>query len=135
MNWGEVQEGEFVAAGAFGSVSRARYRNKDVVVKRLLTLEQMSEPEMFSSFLKECWAMSFLQHECIIRLEAISMDPLCMILEYMSLRDMRHFVDHYQLPPWSLRLKVLLDVARGMAYAHEQFPPLVHRDLSCVTSE
>ena len=52
-----------------------------------------------------------------------------MIIEFMNLRDLRHFLDHFVLPPWTLRLKILMDVSRGMAYAHEQFPAIVHRDL------
>lgn len=129
IHWPDMEQGEFIAAGAFGSVSHGRYRGVDVVVKRMLTLEQMSEPEMYNSFLKECWAMSFLQHECIIQLLGISLEPLCMVMELMTLRDLRHFLDNYHEIPWSWRLKLLMDVARGMAYAHEQFPPIVHRDL------
>lgn len=129
VQWNEVEEGEFIAAGAFGSVTRGKYRNNDIVIKRMLTLEQMSQPEMYTSFLKECWAMSFLQHECIIKMIGISLEPLCMILEYMNSKDLRNFLDHHELPPWSLRLKILMDVARGMAYAHEQFPVIIHRDL------
>lgn len=125
----DVEEGAFIAAGAFGSVTSGRYKGKDVVVKRMLTLEQISQPEMYSSFLKECWAMSFLNHDCIIHMVGISLEPLCMIIEFMNLRDLRHFLDHFSLPPWSLRLKILMDVSRGMSYAHEQFPSIVHRDL------
>ncbi len=129
VNMHEVEEGTFIAAGAFGSVSMARYRNKDVVVKRMLTLEQISQPEMYNSFLKECWAMSFLHHECIIEMIGISLEPLCIVIEYMNMRDLRYFLDHFTLPPWTLRLKILMDVSRGMAYAHEQFPAICHRDL------
>ncbi len=125
----DVEDGEFIAAGAFGSVSSGRYKGQDIVVKRMLTLEQISQPEMYSSFLKECWAMSFLNHDCIIHMVGISLEPLCMVIEFMNLRDLRHFLDHSCLPPWSLRLKILMDVSRGMAYAHEQFPAIVHRDL------
>ena len=134
VNWADVEEGEFIAAGAFGSVSKGLLKGKDVVVKRMISLEQMSEPEMYNSFLKECWAMSFLKHECIIQMLGISLEPLCMILEYMNMRDLRHFLDHYELPPWSLRLKILLDLSRGMAYAHEQFPAIIHRDLKSPVS-
>jgi hypothetical protein len=125
----DVEEGDFLAAGAFGSVSLGRYKDEAIVVKRMLTLEQISQPEMYSSFLKECWAMSFLNHDCIIHMVGISLEPLCMVIEFMNLRDLRHFLDHFCLPPWSLRLKILMDVSRGMSYAHEQFPSIVHRDL------
>lgn len=30
---------------------------------------------------------------------------------------------------WSTRLKVALDVARGMFFLHKQTPPIIHRDL------
>jgi hypothetical protein len=129
VNMAEVDEGNFIAAGAFGSVTNARYQGKDVVVKRMLTLEHISQPEMYSSFLKECWAMSFLHHECIIEMVGISLEPLCIVIEYMNQRDLRFFLDHFALPPWPLRLKILMDVSRGMAYAHEQFPRVIHRDL------
>ncbi|XP_047979240.1 receptor-like cytoplasmic kinase 176 [Salvia hispanica] len=34
----------------------------------------------------------------------------------------------YQSLPWSRRIKIAIDIARGLSYLHEQDIPIIHRD-------
>lgn len=54
---------------------------------------------------------------------------MSMVLEYMELGDLRRFLDEHPDISWPLRISLLCDVAEGMAYAHGQWPPIVHKDL------
>ncbi|KAL6069141.1 Myotubularin-like phosphatase domain [Balamuthia mandrillaris] len=61
---------------------------------------------------------------------------LYMILEYMSLGDLYHFIHDEEgrygktyLPNWSFVLKLCRDIALGVTFMHRHTPPIIHRDL------
>jgi serine/threonine protein kinase len=73
----------------------------------------------------------------------VSLSPaLRMVLEFLEHGDLYSFlhpeVDSLhegisQIPqqdfPWSLRIRILLDIATGMNYLQSREPPIIHRDL------
>jgi len=80
---------------------------------------------------------SCLDHPNLVRLIGICLAPsLRMILEYLPAGDLCKFL-HPTLGssidpqdfPWSLRLRMALDIAKGMQYLQSREPPVVHRDL------
>jgi hypothetical protein len=53
----------------------------------------------------------------------------CVPLTFAWKGDLRYFLDTRGEVSWSVRLRLLNDAAQGMAFAHGQRPPLIHKDL------
>ena len=99
-----------------------------------------------SEFVKECQLMSTLHHPNIVqflgvtffpgsRLPALVMERLLTSLHDLLDPDPDTPTPRDAVPPlaffsMALKCSVLQDVARGLAYLHDQLPPIIHRDLS-----
>ena len=67
------------------------------------------------------------------------MNPVCLVTEYChngNLFDLLHETvddkrgEHYAVQiPWQRRIRIALDVARGMNFLHTSTPVIIHRDL------
>lgn len=116
-----------IARGAYGIVYGAEYEGRRVVAKQLLESETSTA---YQELLRECWMMSFLDHAHIIRLIGVVVSPLTIVMELMNGGDLRAFLTehHASLSPF-VQIKLLIDVASGMNYAHTQNPPVIHMDL------
>ncbi|KAK3696940.1 hypothetical protein RRG08_023133 [Elysia crispata] len=119
---------EVVGKGAFGVVSRAKWRGKDVAVKRI---ETESEKVAFMQELKQ---LSRVNHPNIVRLYGACREhPVCLVMEYAeggSLYNVLH--GSGQQPNYSAAhaMSWCLQCARGVEYLHNMKPKaLVHRDL------
>ena len=142
--------GTRIGAGAYGSVEEvtvpvgaaAKMIHEIFQDRSEIPLDEIDKAS--TQFVKECQLMSTLRHPNIVqflgvcffqgsRLPALVMERLL-----TSLHDL--LVPDTQPPPgapralsfFSLDLKccVLHNVASGLAYLHQQMPPIIHRDLS-----
>uniref|UniRef100_A0A0B6ZJ47 Mitogen-activated protein kinase kinase kinase 7 n=1 Tax=Arion vulgaris TaxID=1028688 RepID=A0A0B6ZJ47_9EUPU len=128
IDFQELKFLEIVGKGAFGVVSRAKWRNKDVAVKRI---ETESEKKAFMQELKQ---LSRVNHPNIVRLYGACREhPVCLVMEYAeggSLYNVLH--GSGQQPDYTAAHAVswCLQCARGVEYLHNMKPKaLVHRDL------
>jgi len=81
-----------------------------------------------AEFVKEIEAHQVLRHPCVVQLIGLCLDPLCVITEWMSRGSLYSILQDTKTPlPLSLRLKIALQIAEGMAYIHSC--NLLHRDL------
>ena len=57
----------------------------------------------------------------------------CLVLEYMDAGALDKRLGNTKLPTlqWRQRARIILHVARGLAYMHSLNPPVVHRDIKC----
>ena len=133
--YGRVDEVAFPVAAAAKTVY-AFLQESDGTVEDL--------PKAASEFVKECQLMSTLRHQNIVqflgvtffpgsRLPALVMERLLTSLHDLLAPDTsppRDAVPPLAFFSMALKCSVLQDVARGLAYLHEQSPPIIHRDLS-----
>jgi serine/threonine protein kinase len=131
IQWNEISDVRELGSGAYGSVQKGMLQGSPVAIKQVHSAEMLalSRPQTFALFLQECWAMNFLQHPKIITLVGVCFQPMSMVLEFMELGDLRKFLDGHPDLAWPTRISLLSDIAEGMAYAHSQWPPIIHKDL------
>ncbi|KAK7479642.1 hypothetical protein BaRGS_00029108 [Batillaria attramentaria] len=126
--YSELEFGEIVGKGAFGVVSRAKWRGKDVAVKRI---ETESEKKAFMQELKQ---LSRVSHPNIVCLYGACREhPVCLVMEYAeggSLYNVLHGSGPQPQYTAAHAMSWLLQCARGVEYLHGMKPKaLIHRDL------
>ncbi|XP_076898769.1 putative receptor-like protein kinase At1g80640 [Bidens hawaiensis] len=125
-------EDNIIGHGAFGSVYKACFNDHFLAaVKRI----HVSGPDAHRGFENEISCLSRIQHQNIVNLlgYCIHGETRFLVYEMMhngSLESQLHGPSHGTSLSWQQRMKVALDIARGLEYLHERCtPPVIHRDL------
>ncbi|XP_010448559.1 PREDICTED: serine/threonine-protein kinase CTR1-like isoform X2 [Camelina sativa] len=132
VSWNELHIKERVGAGSFGTVHRAEWHGSDVAVK-ILSIQDFHD-EQFREFLREVAIMKRVRHpNVVLFMGAVTERPrLSIITEYLprgSLFRLIHRPASGELLDQRRRLRMALDVAKGLNYLHCLNPPVVHWDL------
>ena len=59
-------------------------------------------------------------------------DPTALVTEFVSYGSLYKFLQREDAPQklhWAMRMKILIDVAQGVAFMHSLSPQIIHRDL------
>lgn len=136
IRWSEIEVDERIGVGGFAIVYHGMYRGCEVAVKKL-RVSRMSA-KAIRDFHSEVVLMRALRHPNIVIFMGLVMDPVCLVTEYChngNLFDLLHDTvdeneEHYAVQiPWQRRVRIALDVARGMNFLHTSTPIIIHRDL------
>ncbi|XP_019088772.1 PREDICTED: serine/threonine-protein kinase CTR1-like isoform X2 [Camelina sativa] len=132
VSWSELHIKERVGAGSFGTVHRAEWHGSDVAVK-ILSIQDFHD-DQFREFLREVAIMKRVRHpNVVLFMGAVTERPrLSIITEYLprgSLFRLIHRPASGELLDQRRRLRMALDVAKGLNYLHCLNPPVVHWDL------
>ncbi|KAL7222400.1 hypothetical protein ACSBR1_024152 [Camellia fascicularis] len=126
------QENNVLGEGGFGRVYKACFSDTFLAaVKRLRGISHDAERE----FENEMDWLSKIKHQNIVSLlgYCIHGETRFLVYEMMhngSLESQLHGPSHGSSLTWHLRMKIALDVARGLEFLHEHCnPPIIHRDL------
>ena len=132
-----LERKELIGSGSFGNVYRAELDGKPVAVKILhehYFREPHSNNECLKKFEAECKILQELQHENVVTLLDFIIShksPPMLITEVLDCDLGKHIRNcHPGKIPFSETVSIMLDVAEGLAYLHQQNPPIVHRDLA-----
>ncbi|KAJ8773314.1 hypothetical protein K2173_028491 [Erythroxylum novogranatense] len=130
--WDDLHIKERVGAGSFGTVHRAEWHGSDVAVK-VLTVQDFHDDQL-REFLREVAIMKRVRHpNVVLFMGAVTKRPhLSIVTEYLprgSLYRLIHRPAAGEMLDERRRLRVALDVARGINYLHCLKPPIVHWDL------
>jgi len=131
--------------GAYGKVYKVKYGGAILAAKkihRILIDDDVSSQEKQSvvdSFISECEHCSLLNHPNIVKFLGICNPPSktkssnvpVMVMELLD-ESLTAYVERKRPEDvnFSVKVSILLDVARGLSYLHAQDPAVVHRDLS-----
>ncbi|KAK1616186.1 hypothetical protein QYE76_021703 [Lolium multiflorum] len=130
ISWEDLEIGDRIGLGSYGEVYHADWNGTEVAVKKFL--DQDVSGVALEQFKCEVRIMSRLRHPNVVLFLGYVTHPpnLSILTEYLprgSLYRLLHrpnsIVDETQ------RLKMALDVAKGMNYLHSSHPTIVHRDL------
>eukprot|EP00742_Colponemidia_sp_Colp-10_P007229 GILJ01007769.1.p1 GENE.GILJ01007769.1~~GILJ01007769.1.p1 ORF type:complete len:1687 (-),score=295.75 GILJ01007769.1:212-5272(-) len=126
----QIRLGEKVGAGAFSEVYQASWRGTDVAVKKLNVQE--INPVALRDITREVSTMIRLRHPNLVLFMGANLKqaPLCVVTEYCAGGNLFDLLHLSKVPlSWRQRVKMALDIARGMNYLHTCTPLIIHRDL------
>ncbi|KAL6980046.1 mitogen-activated protein kinase kinase kinase [Sarracenia purpurea var. burkii] len=130
IRWKDLQIGERIGIGSYGEVYRADWNGTEVAVKKFMN--QDISGDALAQFKCEVEIMLRLRHpNVVLFMGAVTRPPnLSILTEYLprgSLYKLLHRSNN-QLDE-RRRVRMALDVAKGMNYLHTSHPTIVHRDL------
>uniref|UniRef100_A0A7N0ZXQ5 non-specific serine/threonine protein kinase n=2 Tax=Kalanchoe fedtschenkoi TaxID=63787 RepID=A0A7N0ZXQ5_KALFE len=130
IRWEDLNLREKIGQGSYAVVYRGIWNGSDVAIKVFVGNDQLEET--LPDYRKEINIMRRLRHPNVLLFmgAVYSKERLAIITEYMprgSLFKTLH--KNSQMMDIKRRLRMALDVAKGMNYLHRLNPPIVHRDL------
>ena len=124
---GKYEIRRVIARGGFGTV----YQGWDPLIKRQVAVKTCSSPdaEIRRRFEREAQIAGNLDHPCIVRVFDFGVDKgfPYLVQEFLSGTDLDSLIEsgsHITAPE---KLLILLQIARGLEYAHGQ--GVIHRDI------
>lgn len=128
--WEEITLGERIGLGSYGEVYRGDWHGTEVAVKKFL--DQDISGDALEEFRSEVRIMKRLRHpNVVLFMGAVTRAPnLSIVTEFLPRGSLYRLIHrpNSQLDERK-RLRMALDVARGMNYLHTSTPVIVHRDL------
>ncbi|KAJ9180154.1 hypothetical protein P3X46_008433 [Hevea brasiliensis] len=128
--WEDLVIGERIGLGSYGEVYHADWNGTEVAVKKFL--DQDFSGAALAEFKREVRIMRRLRHpNVVLFMGAVTRPPnLSIITEFLPRGSLYRILHrpHCQIDE-KRRIKMALDVARGMNCLHASIPTIVHRDL------
>jgi serine/threonine protein kinase len=125
----ELEIGQRIGGGGFAIVFEGRWKGKHVALKTLF--DPRVGEKLKQEFMDELHVMSSLSHpNCVDLYAANTRPPKLVIVMELCDRSLYQFL-HQTKEPLSqeLAMQMARDTASGLAYLHEQSPPIIHRDI------
>ena len=124
----KIQLGRQLGKGSFGTVYEGTWKYRSVAVK---CYEGTRLPERAAAEVRhEVSIMLRLDHECLVRFFGLVQEdshPAMLVMEYGAGGSLYDYLHSHQDIPWQVRLRLASELARGLAYLHEE--KIVHRDI------
>ena len=147
---GVTRTGKAIGRGSYGDVVEVAIPGALCAAKKIHDWLTKQDPDWLAKevadsnvqkFLSECTMMSRLRHPHIVQFLGLWFDAdssLYLVMEKMmtSLHNILEPDDHKSTTtaplniPLGVKVSILQDIARGLAFLHKQSPPVIHRDLS-----
>ncbi|KAK7347802.1 hypothetical protein VNO80_22341 [Phaseolus coccineus] len=121
-----------LGSGGFGPVYQGKLADGRLVAVKTLSLDKSQQGE--KEFLAEVRMITSIQHKNLVRLIGCCTDgpQKILVYEYMKNRslDLIIYGKSDQFLNWNTRFQIILGVARGLQYLHEDSQlRIVHRDI------
>ncbi|KAG5113962.1 hypothetical protein JHK82_037231 [Glycine max] len=121
-----------IGEGGFGPVYRGKLSSRqEIAVKRL----SKTSKQGISEFMNEVGLVAKFQHRNLVSVlgGCTQGDERMLVYEYMANSSLDHFIFdavHRKLLKWRKRYEIILGVARGLLYLHQDSNlTIIHRDL------
>ena len=122
-----VDEEQEIGRGAYGTVNVATFRGTKVAAKRLH--KEISSPYYVSTFKREMDMAGRCRHPNLLQFIGATEDGDFIILTEIMDTSLRAAMGNKLIEDDHV-VSICLDVAQGLNYLHENYPPILHRDVS-----
>ncbi|KAI0499860.1 hypothetical protein KFK09_018068 [Dendrobium nobile] len=130
IRWEDLVLGEEIGEGSFGVVYRGHWIGSDVAIKVYTRMDYRES--VLLDYKKEIAIMKKLRHPNVLLFmgAVYSIERLAIVTEHLPRGSLfRTLHKNKQILDLRRRLRMALDVVRGMNYLHRRKPPIIHRDL------
>ncbi|KAL9251971.1 Serine/threonine-protein kinase EDR1-like protein [Drosera capensis] len=130
IHWEDLRIGDRIGIGSHGEVYHADWNGTEVAVKKFL-FQNLSE-DVLIQFRSEAELMIRLNHPNVVLFKgAVNRPPnLSILTEFLPRGSLYKLLHRSSVQiDENMRMKMALDVAKGMNYLHTSHPTIVHRDL------
>ncbi|XP_043705300.1 U-box domain-containing protein 52-like [Telopea speciosissima] len=130
ISWEDLHLGDEIGQGSFATVYRGIWNGSDVAIKLYFASEY--HEGILLDYKKEIGIMQRLRHPNVLLFmgAVYSAERLAIVTEFLPRGSLFKTLHRNNLIlDMRRRLRMALDVARGMNYLHNRNPPIVHRDL------
>lgn len=129
LSWEDVERGEVLGAGTFGTVIAARWKGTDVAIKLWVpTPHDSSDDQSETRLLSEAALLMRLRHPNILQFFGVLSPPRAIVME-RGLHTLSSLLVEQPWLPWSRCLELLQGVVAGAEFLHSYTPPIIHGDL------
>ncbi|CAI9261406.1 unnamed protein product [Lactuca saligna] len=128
--WEDIQIGGRIGIGSFGEVYRSEWNGTEVAVKKFMN--QDLSGDALTQFKGEVEIMLRLRHpNVVLFMGAVTRPPnLSILTEFLPRGSLFKLLHRSSIQvDEKRRMRMALDVAKGMNYLHTSNPVIVHRDL------
>ena len=131
LSWEDVERGEVLGAGTFGTVIAARWKGTDVAIKLWVpTPHDSSDDQSETRLLSEAALLRRLRHPNILQFFGVLPPPRAIVME-RGVCALSELLVKQPWLPWSRCLELLQGVVAGAEFLHSYTPPIIHGDLKC----
>lgn len=122
-----------IGQGAFGTVYKALYHEREVAVK-IMQFGELSNKELalnaFNEFQKEVSVMSMLDHPNIVKFHGLCTEPFAIVMECLYLGNLFDLIQtKAHIITNQLGTRIAFDISKAMCLLHSINPPIIFRDL------
>ena len=125
--FGRYEVVERIGGGGFSEV----FRGLDPVLGRPVAIKacRSASPEVRRRFAREAEIVARLDHPNVTTVYdfGVDGDVAYLVQELLGGEDLQRLLERPELPPFAARVGMLIEIARGLAYAHDR--GVVHRDV------
>ncbi|KAH9322334.1 hypothetical protein KI387_016973, partial [Taxus chinensis] len=128
--WEDLVIGERIGLGSYGEVYHADWNGTEVAVKKFL--DQDFSGDALEEFRSEVRIMRRLRHpNVVLFMGAVTRPPnLSIVTEFLPRGSLYRLIHRPNIQiDEKRRIRMALDVAKGMSCLHSSTPTIVHRDL------
>ena len=125
----KITIGAFIGEGGFARVCRGTWSSRDVAVKQFFG--NGLPDKIMQQLTQEADIMLRLSHECLVELLGLVDNASgipWLLMEYYP-HNLYNFLRSSSAVTWDLRLRLTLDILRGLEYLHTREPQIIHCDL------
>ncbi|XP_073099601.1 probable serine/threonine-protein kinase PBL8 isoform X2 [Elaeis guineensis] len=118
-----------IGEGGFGHVYKGKMDGVPVAIKKL----DITRCQGHMEWEAEIKTLAKFRHPNLVQLKGhcSKFDQRLLVYEYLPLGSLEHHLTAEQCHKltWARRVSILRDLAKGLAYLHDQQPPMIHRDI------